>query len=82
MAGGELVGFVHGADSGRTRQSIRELVEEELRVGRGEAVREPGLPLEQAVPPSDLHLDADFDKLEEMDRSKGAAGAFLKKIKK
>ena len=41
-----------------------------------------GLSLEDAVPPSDLHLDEDFDKLEERDKSRKGAGAFLNKIKK
>ena len=40
------------------------------------------LTMEEAVPPSDLHLDADFDKLEELEKSKGAAKCFLKKMKK
>ena len=38
--------------------------------------------MEEAVPPSDLHLDADFDKLEDLEKSKGAAKCFLKKMKK
>ena len=38
--------------------------------------------MEDTVPPSDLHLDDDFDKLEERDKSKKGAGAFLSKIKK
>ena len=42
----------------------------------------PGLSLEDAVPPSDLHLDEDFDKLEDRDKSRKGAGAFLKQIKK
>ena len=41
-----------------------------------------GLSLEDAVPPSDLHLDEDFDKLEERDKTRKGAGAFLKQIKK
>ena len=42
----------------------------------------PGLALEDAVPPSDLHLDEDFDKLEDRDKSRKGADTFLKQIKK
>ena len=41
-----------------------------------------GLALEDAVPPSDLHLDEDFDKLEDRDKTRKGADTFLKQIKK
>jgi hypothetical protein len=90
-----VVGFAHGADSGTVRNKIRlvafchifsgvfrELVEAEVRALDGKQARAAGLNMQEAVPPSDLHLDADFDQLEELEKSKGAATQFLKKMKK
>jgi hypothetical protein len=58
------------------------LVEAEVRALDGEEERAEGLDMQAAVPPSDLHLDADFDQLEEMEKLKGASSVFLKKLKK
>ena len=49
------------------RIKIREELEKEMRVREGKKVRAI-IELEEAIPPSDLHLDADFEKLEEEER--------------
>ena len=63
-AQGFLVAFIHGADGGRMRMKIQEELKKEMSVREGKMVQEL-IKLEEAIPPSDLHLDADFEKLEE-----------------
>ena len=69
FASGVLVAFIHGANSKKMRSKIEEEVNKEASVLKGEKERAI-IDLEEAIPLSDLHLDADFDKLEEEDNLK------------
>ena len=51
------------------RMKIQEELKKEMSVQEGKKVREL-IELEEAIPPSDLHLDFDFEKLEEEERLK------------
>ena len=46
------------------RMKVQEELDKELRVQEGGTVRKV-IEFAEAIPPSDLHLDVDFDKLED-----------------
>ena len=58
------MGYLHGADGGLMRMKVQEELDKELRVQEGGTVRKV-IEFAEAIPPSDLHLDVDFDKLED-----------------
>ena len=81
IASGVLVAFIHGANSGCMRSKIQEELDKEMSVLGGKDERKI-IEFEEAIPPSDLHLDADFDRLEEEERlrNKGSAKEISYKI--
>ena len=64
MAGGVLVGYVHGADGGRMREVMQEIFDMELLIMKGEGNRKP-FSIDDAIPTSE-----DIDEQEDVENRK------------
>ena len=69
MAAGIPVAFVHGANGGQMREEIKTQAEMEIKVLDGEVSRKAIL-WDDAIPPSEIHIDSDSDEKDEEEKRK------------
>ena len=77
LAGGVLVGYVHGADGRRMREVMQEHVDKELQIMKGEGTRKR-ISIDDAIPTS---ADTDEDENEEKRKKnmKSLKGSIIRK---
>jgi hypothetical protein len=77
MAGGVLVGFVHGADGGKMREVMQEQGDKELQIMKGDGTRQP-ISMHDAIPASE-DIDEDEDEENRKKNMKSLKGAIISK---